>query len=209
MQCTFLLLTFLFNHFDSSPSDWPLCSDLLPVHLLFLSLFPSYLWNFLLLLSTSKMRSLGAAVISSPILTIVSISIRSILSVIFPLDGLSISCWCFTSNSLVFSSFYTWILGSIRNFTGVLSGSSFYLFCIIILISSQEHLGHIKSSLCQNQACNISSLSLSLSIFIHSFSIITFIIWIYTSTTPFLSQMWAIAHYLSAFYYVQEENIII
>lgn len=61
-------LTVLFNHSDSSPSVWPLCSDLLLVHLLFLSLFPSYLWNFLLLLSTSKMRSLGAAVISSPIL---------------------------------------------------------------------------------------------------------------------------------------------
>lgn len=59
------LLTVVFKHFYSSLSSWLLCPDLLPLNLLFLILFPSYFWNFLLLHSTSNMRPLGEAVISS------------------------------------------------------------------------------------------------------------------------------------------------
>lgn len=73
------------------------------------------------------------------------------------------------------------------------------------MITSQEHLVHIRSSPSQNQACIISS-HISFSIFQSLFPFHH--IYHLNSTTSFLSQTQATAHYLSASHYAQEENIM-
>lgn len=116
------------------------------------------------------------------------------------------SFWCFTCNGVVLP-FYTWILGSLRNFTGVLSGFFFYLFVLLLWFLPRNVLPtlearHVKT---KHTIFRLTSASLFIS---HCFPITTFIIWTYSLTLSFLSQMQAIARYLSAFHYVQDENIM-
>lgn len=54
-----------------------------------------------------------------------------ILSIILSLNGISMLFWCFTCNSLVFLPFYTWVLGSLRNFKCVI-WFIFYYFALLL-----------------------------------------------------------------------------
>lgn len=125
-----------------------------------------------------------------------------ILSIIFSLNGILMSFWCFTCNSLVFLPFYTWVLGSLRNFIGVLSGLSFYLFALLLLFPLKNILSTLEAQYVKTKY-TVFLLTSSPLFFSCCSPVNTFVIWTCSLTISSLSQLQTRAHYLSAFHNVQ------
>lgn len=107
-----------------------------------------------------------------------------ILSIIFSLNGSSVSFWCFTCNSLVFLPFYTWALGSLKNFIGVLSGLSFYLFALLLPFPLRNILSTLEAH-CVKTKYPVFLLTSSSSFFCCCFPVLCYLDLFFNHILPF------------------------
>lgn len=116
-----------------------------------------------------------------------------------------VSQYNFGNSPVIILSFYLFTLEFLLVWeTLCLSGLFFYLFVLLLWFLLENVLSILEVHYVRTKLLLTSG-----SPFLgHCFPIRTFIIWTYSLTIAFFSQMQAIANYPSAFYYVQEENIM-